>query len=295
VRPIVAVLPGEVEAFAELASKMRRRGLELAVWPMLEDAQGRWLHGDNAAAFREHVQRVLQSTAARGSLPSELVLDLEPDIKQVRRWVHGSLPPLHRGGRRFERTTEAVGAIAAVARGRGVGVSAAVIPAVLWDSATGWPRSAGWQRWLGTPVEGVSFDRVFVMLYSSLLEGYVPGFGRRDARRLLYMGCRAARRRFGARAYACLGLTGSGALGDERAYRGPAELAEDVAIARTAGVAGVAVHGLAGIRDRPSVERWLAALRSRQVLPSPPAPTWKASCFETAGRMAAPVLARLTR
>jgi len=110
------------------------------------------------------------------------------------------------------------------------------------------------ERPLGTPVRRVGFDAVFPMAYTSLAEGYVPGLGRPGATAALGW---VARR---ARGTVALGLVGGGALGDERAYRGPEELAEDVAIVRAAGAWDVAVHGLDGMLARPPLARWLEAM-----------------------------------
>ena len=51
-----------------------------------------------------------------------------------------------------------------------------------------------------------------------------------------------------------------GALGDEPTYRVVAELREDVAITRAAGIEHIALFSLCGAMRRPPVEPWLDAL-----------------------------------
>ncbi|MEQ9073301.1 MAG: hypothetical protein RLP09_05550, partial [Sandaracinaceae bacterium] len=125
----------------------------------------------------------------------------------------------------------------------------------------------GWQRALGTPIDA-GYDVLSAMLYTSLFEGYGFGVVRRDdARALLDRFARESRARFGPRASASLGAIGVGALGDERTYRDPAELAEDVALARAAGVEDLALFDLSGALARPPLGAWLDAL-----VETPPAP-----------------------
>jgi hypothetical protein len=76
------------------------------------------------------------------------------------------------------------------------------------------------------------------------------------------------RARYGVRASVSLGAVGTGALGDERTYRDPAELVEDVGIARGAGIDDLALFNLDGALARPPISRWLDAL-----VETPPAKT----------------------
>jgi hypothetical protein len=107
------------------------------------------------------------------------------------------------------------------------------------------------------------------MLYTSLFEGYSRGLlRRREAVALLDAGARTSARRFGARAGVSLGVIGSGILGDEPTYRDVSELAEDVSIARAAGIDDILVYSLDGVLARPPAEPWLDAI----VDPPPPPP-----------------------
>jgi hypothetical protein len=131
----------------------------------------------------------------------------------------------------------------------------------------------GWQRLLGTPVDGIPWGAVHAMAYTSLLEGYVPGLDRATARSLLGAAGRALGARYGSRAALSLGVVAPGALGDERPYRDVAELADDVAVARASGVDDLALFDLRGALARPPLEAWLDALVETAPAPAPPPPT----------------------
>jgi hypothetical protein len=68
--------------------------------------------------------------------------------------------------------------------------------------------------------------------------------------------------RFGERGGISLGTIGVGAFDDEPCYRGPDELARDVAIATRAGITEISVFDLGGILRRPPPEAWLDAISS---------------------------------
>jgi hypothetical protein len=67
---------------------------------------------------------------------------------------------------------------------------------------------------------------------------------------------RAAASRFGPAAGVSLGAIGAGAFGDEPIYRSPEELADDVSIARAAGVDDLTLFDLGGAVAR-GLEDWL--------------------------------------
>lgn len=249
---LAAVRPGEEELAAELVASARARGLSVGLWPMLADADGRWLNPANEARFESWVAALVAQV--RGI--DTLVMDLEPPIAEVRALVDGRLDAAKAWLGR-DLSTARHEHIVRRLRERGIESYAAVIPAVLYGGRAG----RGWQRGLGTPVDGVGYDRVSPMLYTSLLEGY--GFGAVDrdiARDLLRRWSALASGRFGARASVSLGAVGIGALGDEQTLRGPAELAQDVAVARAAGIDDIALFDLSGVLARPPIAPWLDAL-----------------------------------
>ena len=244
--PLVAVRPWDLEALAGVVDRCAARRLPVAVWPMLADSDGRWANADDMSRFTSFAREV-RRVAPR----AELVVDLEPAIAVIRRALR--LGPVAFLGEAFGRARAFEGARAELttlvdeARSDGVPTSAAVLPSVLFDGPT-WPWT---QALLGTPSDGVLFDHVSVMLYPSILEGWSAGLldRRRTVRALRFLAGRT-RARFGARAGVSLGVVGPGALGNEPCYRDPAELEEDVAATREAGVDDLCLFDLGGVVRR---------------------------------------------
>jgi hypothetical protein len=139
---------------------------------------------------------------------------------------------------------------------RGIATASAVWPLVALDP----PGARGWQSLLGTPVDALATERVSVMMYTSILQGWSRGtLRRRDATALLAAASERVSGRWGARAGLSLGCVGTGALLDEPVYRDPRELAEDVAIARAGGCHDLSLFDLGGVLGREPAEAWLDA------------------------------------
>ncbi|MGE0790118.1 MAG: hypothetical protein AB7S26_30875 [Sandaracinaceae bacterium] len=263
---LVAVQPGQLRPLLELIHRAKALGLSLGIWPLLDDKQGRWLNPRFAHAFEAWTTQLLDVLAADRLHVDTLVLDLEPPIEEVRAVVRGEL-----GAAKAWLSREADAAVherlVALAASRSIESFAAVVPTVLLEGRA----SRGFARALGTPIDGIAYDRVSAMVYTTLFEGY--GFGvidRRDARALLGRFARESLERVGSRASLALGAVGKGALGDEQTYRGPEELAEDVAIVRHEGIEDLALFDLSGVLAREPIDPWLDALDAApQPLPEP--------------------------
>jgi hypothetical protein len=289
VAPIVAVWPDTLAAARPVLDRLAATGLAPAVWPMLADREGRWLGAENAGRFGAFVEEI-----AEGLAPAEIVLDLEPPIAAMRatvadRALHVHMLPPGVGAASFQAAKSALSALERGLHARGVAVSAAVAPPVLLDGG-------GWEERLGTPVAGIGWDHVSAMLYTSIIEGWSRGVLRRaDTRGVLAGFARAAAQRFGARAGASLGAVGVGAFGDEPTYRSPAELADDVAITRAAGVDDLALFDLGGVLRRPPAEAWLEAFVATPAAVSPPAPTARARAALAGARLAGSAFTAIAR
>lgn len=255
----VAVTPDDLPGLPEVCRACRRRGVRLGVWPMLRHEDGRWPSADNVETFARFTRDLLEALDHAAALPDALVVDLEPPI--------GDMPGLlatepraiarqvRRGLRRstIRRYTEVVEGI----ERRGIETICASFPLVVSDA----PGIGGWQRFLGTPVDGAPFSRVSPMVYTSMIEGYARGrLHRTDVVALLGAVARASRHRYGSRASLSLGAVGQGILGDEPVYRDPTELAEDVGVARAAGIDHLVLFSLGGVLSRAPVAPWLDAL-----------------------------------
>ncbi|MEM9187648.1 MAG: hypothetical protein AAGF12_00630 [Myxococcota bacterium] len=248
-----AVTPDRLADVGGLVDACRAEGVVLYLWPMLGDGDGRWARGDNHGAYSAFVDELLGQLDP-AVLPQGLALDFEPSIEDLRRLVRGDLRTATRG--LFRRGANVDFApLARAVHARGLRTLAAVPPVVVLDQ-----NVRGWQRVLDTPVEDLPCEAMSPMAYSSLFEGYSRGFLRReDARCLLAWAASRTRKKFGERAALSLGVVGPGALGDEQAYRDPSELADDVGLARAAGVDDLALFSLDGVLVREPVESWLDA------------------------------------
>lgn len=258
--------------------------MQVQVWPLLDDAQGRWLSGWTSDDYAIHLEAVLREIRATDRTYS-VIFDLEPPIAWVRQALQRRLSSAWMG--RFSMladhasTRAQVETLIDMVRADGHRVSAVVPPFVLWDEGD----FVGIQKSLGTPVTGLDFDRVWVMAYTSLLEGYGRGLIRRqDARSLLARWSVQARSRFGPKAGVALGVVGGGALGDERPYRSIVELRDDVAIVSNAGIDHVALFGLSGVLTREPFDPWFAALCEPKLVQAPPDATRRTRILAQLGR-----------
>ncbi len=257
---VVAVFPWTLDGLVRVTTACADAGVRVSLWPMLADADGRWASSSNAEPFARFALQV--AAHAR-----EIVFDLEPPFEALRALSRGRLASFPRRAA-FGGAVRTLAAASDALRARGVSVHAAALPVVLLDRPDG---RAAWQSLLGTPVEGVRYDSVSVMAYTTMIEGWSRGLvRRRDARVVLHDIARSTADRFGARASLSLGAVGAGAFGDEPVYRSPSELADDVAVARAAGVDDLALFDLAGVVRRRPVEAWLDALVTTEPAASSP-------------------------
>ena len=285
---LVAVRPPDLPGLPALMEAYAAAGVTLALWPMLGDEQGRWANVNNAPVFCDFVRRTIEPLEARGLAPGEIVFDLEPDIAEVSTLfsrVH------HDGPVRRPWGTPARAAIARSEFERllrelhtsRIRATATVVPLVLLESE----RSGRglWQRAMGTPIDGLRWDHVNVMLYSSMFEGWSLNTMRRtDTLGLLAAFCTATRERFGTNASVSLGAVGVGALGDEPTYRAVRELAEDVAVARACGIDDLALFDLGGVLSRAPMESWLHAFTETPSRSGELPGTWRSGAAMSGGR-----------
>jgi len=265
---VLAVRPWQSEALPGVARALREAGVGCSVWPMLADEEGRWASAHNAPSFVRFLRKTVDALDAAGVLPREVLLDLEPPFAHARALAArggsghrgldlattrpGRTPPVPMGV-----ASEELGSAVRELHVRGVSTACAVWPLVALDP----PEMGGWQALLGTPVDALRTERVSVMMYTSILEGWSRGtIRRRDAKLLLGAATARALRRWGKDAGMSIGCVGTGALVDEPVYRDPSELAEDAALVRAAGCSDLSLFDLGGVLARAPAEAWLDAL-----------------------------------
>lgn len=265
IQVIAAVRPRELE---DALKWLELRGGRGGLWPQLSDADGRWMNDHNAMKFTRWALRLLDEANEARLLPQTLAIDLEPPFEFIQALSSTGVGAAvlesiratithDRSETRWVHARQAATTLLAQLRELKVESLAAIVPTAAIATAAG----ARWQRRLGTPIDGIGYDRICPMAYSSLLEGYSDGlFDRSDARPLLKRFAAHTIERFGGGASISIGATGEGALGNERSYREPSELAEDATIAREAGIRDIVAFDLGGMLSRGSLEEWLDAL-----------------------------------
>lgn len=300
IEPVIAVWPATpIEAILRVIEAYSEAGLPAALWPMLSDHEGRWASAGNAGVFAGFVHELCSELADRGRAPAEIVIDLEPSIEAMRDSFASSaraahMLPIPGSLRPYFAARQRLSALCDELHAQGIKVSSAAPPTVLLDPVDGGSRP--FQEVQGTPIEGLAWDHVSFMLYTSILEGWSRGVLRRaDARALLGVACREAVGRLGDRAGASIGAVGPGAFGNEPTYRDVAELADDVAVARRAGVDDLALFDLGGVILRSPPEPWLDAFVATEPLARLPEPSLRLRAVLAGARLAGGTLGALGR
>ena len=289
----LAVRPAGAAVARQTWNCLQDAGIATAIWPMVADVDGRWLSYVSLSAFRTLWAEVGEAFSDVAAL--ELVLDVEAPFGRAAEWLpagsHATAAPrstfawaqrlralLNRDARGAPSAWAQRSAEMQVALQRlnyaGYRLSSAELPtSVLPDAA-----AFGWARQLGLPLPSAWAQATsphHVMLYSSLLEGWSRGaFARSHAEYALFRLAQLAHARFGERAAVALGLLGAGAFGQEPAYRGPVELARDVALCRRAGVHQFSLFDLGGLLRQADPDCWLRAVQT-QAADRPPRPHYR--------------------
>jgi hypothetical protein len=278
--PIIALPPtAETPRMADALRRLSRGGVPFGIWPLLSDEDGYWPSEDNAPAFEQRMQAVLQFVGAAGAELRTVAIDLEPPLGITKKLMHGALWKrgafLVRGiaelGVREEvrrRSIEVMARVARMLHERKLETIAAVLPPVVLDL---FARDDLWQGVFRTPVTAPHWSVLSPMLYTTLLRRMLPPPSALSARALLSETARMLVDGVGAeRASLSVGLVTTGKLGDEPAYASPRELALDVAAARAAGVNDIALFSLEGVLHRGTPESWLVPFDSASSISPPP-------------------------
>jgi hypothetical protein len=244
---IVAVQPETLETLFPALATLESHGIKVSVWPMLSNAEGRWLSLATAPAYLAWLQTVVDKARATKTVLKELVIDLEPPFRLIHRLLRrDSVSPLVK-----HTAANAIQAFLLELRQEGVRLSSAILPTQAFNFGRVFAERA-----LGVPSWSGFFDAENVMLYSTLFEGW-GRLPRPAVEALMHKVLVASRAHFGMRAAVSLGAIGTGAFGNEPVYRSPADLASDLAIARACGIREIALFDLGGIVRRPRPEAWL--------------------------------------
>lgn len=253
---IASIFPDTEDQIPTLLERCAKENVAVALWPMLHNTDGRWANTLTMPKYLAMVRRVFQQIH---SLPCTTVfVDLEPPIhllqaalrspREAMNWL--PLP-------NFKEAREQLVQITSEASYYCTSISAAVLPLVLWEKHA----SDGWQQVLGIPVDGIPWEHVQVMMYSSLFEGYSKGLvSPHVSEGLVSLAAKYTQKRFGSRGGLSLGVIAPGALGDEQPIQSPTRLLRDITTASAQGLRDIAIFDLLGAHHRPPLEMWLDTL-----------------------------------
>jgi hypothetical protein len=270
VAPIVAAPDAGDDGSADRAvlqaiAEYRRAGLDASgAWPLLARADGYWPSERDPARFGTRVEALL----GRGPAPPWLLVDLEPPFSEMKALTGPARVPAliakNLSPRRYRAARADFAALAGRLRDGGTRTLACATPLAGGDFLAG---GSFWQDAFESPLLGVGWDAVGLMVYTTLLATRSgPLLDEPAARRFAFLAARATVRRFGDGAAALVGLVGGGVLEDEAEYDDPEQLRLDVAAVRAAGAGDVILYSLEGVLAKPRPERWLEALVQPQPL-----------------------------
>jgi hypothetical protein len=256
---IVSVRPWNIEETLHARATLEAAGVPVTLWPMLDDAAGRWVNVRTIPAMSAFIDKVIDHPLldARSS-KVRLLLDREPPIHDVKAVVQSrsalALAKLA-GVLVAAGGSKPLDALVERLRAADIELSAAEVPFVLADGPL-----RGVSRLLGVGSSPAGIGTAWIMAYTTLFSGYSRGYiDRAKATSMLAAAARRTRRRRGPAGALALGCVGPGALGDEAVYQHVDELAEDVAIAVRAGIDRLALFDLRGVLRRSEPAAWLDA------------------------------------
>lgn len=255
---------------ARALAELKRAGLEMAYWLLLDREEGYFPNERNVGPYTEQAHRVVEWAEAGGVLPDLVAVDLELPFGQMTSLTDGTpgekarrALAILRENRDPERYLDAKAALSALndwLHARGIRTIAAILP---WVALELEGPSELVQDLMETPVAGIGWDILSPMWYASMFEGMSGGaISQRDANWLTYDSCLWLRTRYGRRAGVSLGVTGTGVFGNEQAFTGPDQLLVGVEAALAAGVRDISVYNLEGVLADEEPRRWFEALRS---------------------------------
>ncbi|WP_163997519.1 hypothetical protein [Pyxidicoccus caerfyrddinensis] len=169
---------------AEVVRRLNREGIPVTAWLLLPEDQGYWFHAGNVAQATARYDAFRAWTAEHGLAWDGVGLDIEPDIRELRRVLEGGwrrlpelLPRLGRGARVREARAAYTGLVGRI-RADGYRVDTYQFPFIVDERQS---RSTLLQRVSG--VLDLPSDREVLMLYTSfarphgaaMLWSYGPG------------------------------------------------------------------------------------------------------------------------
>lgn len=254
---------------ARALAGFRRAGIETACWLLLDREEGYFPNERNVGLYVERAREFVRWADANGVLPDLVAVDLELPYGQMMSLAEGTpgekarralaILRENRDPTRYREARESLSRLNGWLQERGMRTIAAILP---WVALELEGPSELLQDLMETPVAGIEWDILSPMWYASMFEGMSGGaISQRDANWLTYDSCLWLKTRYGRRAGVSLGVTGTGVMGNEKAFREPGELLAGVEAALAAGVRDISVYNLEGVLADNEPRRWMEALR----------------------------------
>lgn len=271
--------------YAKMLSKYTEEGIEVALWVLLSDESGYWIHEQNADIFHQHLEKIFDWADKNQLCIPWIAVDLEPPYYLLQKieqspWyqtIPEILKILHenRNPKRFASATKKFRKILELIHNNKAKTLAAVSNLVAEDIVT---KQKNIQDLSETPVSTVEWDVLSFMIYNSMSVGYSKGFiSYRDSRWYLYDVCKDMKRKLGERAAISIGTTYIGKLGNEPYYQNPEDILPDVEAVLAAGINDIAIYNLEGILHSKKPEKWFDCVLD--AMPKVPKRSFKADLF----------------
>ena len=180
VNPCMAVTHDDLgEDLARILRRYTSAGLELTLWPLLPDEIGYWPNERNVDPFSAFVQEILDQVRTDGLRLPWIAVDMEPPIYQMdalrgtrgidRLRTLASLARANRNRSRFERASVRYRHLLGMIHRAGAKTLVPVLPILSHELAR---NGRGLQDLLETPITGIGWDVISLMIYNSMLVGY---------------------------------------------------------------------------------------------------------------------------
>jgi len=258
----LAVRPDDLnDELRGFVSDARAAGVNVRYWLQLPD-NGIWVNETNAGAFVEFTSRLFAWAEGNGAPVEWVIFDMEPSIEYVQALRQaaqaGGVPALlellnrHRQPDEFAAARQLLQQAVDEVHLHGARAMSAVLPWMIDDLEDG---DADLQDMFDTPVAGITWDQVSVMLYRPIV-AELAGLPITPAYVTQY--AQALKSWYPAGAQVALGPVASAGVGTPPGYTDPLHLAMDVSAARSAGVDDISVFSLDGMVMAGGPEAWLS-------------------------------------
>lgn len=275
----VAVRPENVnEDWWALLRQARDAGVQIRPWLLLPASRGLWLNESNIDEYWVFAHSMLDEASARAIAVEWIILDVEPDHGLAEAVSGAALEGgfgeaaellwEQRDPVRFSGSTARLSEFVGSLQSRGVKVMCVQLPWVLDDLRDG---DSDIQDVFNTPLARIAWDQVAVMLYRPVFRD-LSGLPLSTAFVSTYSV--DLLERFGSGSQVALGTLGSVGVLTAPGYERAAELAPDIAAARSQGVQSISIYSLDGALEQDGLRALLEVASGKtRFFPQPAAAT----------------------